>query len=83
VFGCDVCQEVCPWNAQPPASSDPAWQPRPAWDMRSTSELAEMSDDELRRAMRGSAMSRAKVSGLRRNIAGALSRGGPPETALE
>jgi len=83
VYGCDICQEVCPWNAHPPASSDPAWQPRPAWDMRSTSELAAMSDDELREAMRGSAMSRAKVSGLRRNIAVALSRGWPPETALE
>ena len=83
VYGCDVCQEVCPWNAAPPASSDPAWQPRPAWDRRSTSDLAAMNDDELRRAMRGSAMARAKVSGLRRNIAGALSRGRSPETAIE
>jgi epoxyqueuosine reductase len=76
VYGCDICQEVCPWNAAPPASSDPAWQPRPAWDMRSTSELAAMSDDELRRAMRGSAMSRAKVSGLRRNILAAQKASG-------
>ena len=68
VYGCDVCQEVCPWNAAAPTSPDPAWQPRPAWDMRSTSELAAMSDDELRRAMRGSAMQRAKLDGLRRNI---------------
>jgi epoxyqueuosine reductase len=76
VYGCDICQEVCPWNAHPPASSDPAWQPRPAWDMRSTSELAAMSDDELREAMRGSAMSRARVSGLRRNIRAAQKNGG-------
>src|SRR6185369_6602335 len=32
VYGCDVCQEVCPWNAAPPVSEDPAWQPRAAWD---------------------------------------------------
>src|SRR5215831_2017935 len=32
VYGCDVCQEVCPWNAVAPASGDPAWQPRRAWD---------------------------------------------------
>ena len=68
VYGCDVCQEVCPWNAAPPRSSDPAWQPRPAWDMRTTRELAQMSDGDLAAAMRGSAMSRAKMAGLRRNV---------------
>jgi epoxyqueuosine reductase len=68
VYGCDVCQEVCPWNAAPPKSADPAWQPRAAWDMRTLPDLARMSDDELAAAMRGSAMQRAKVSGLRRNL---------------
>ena len=72
VYGCDVCQEVCPWNAAPPVSQDPAWQPRPAWDRRTASDLAAMSDDELRRAMRGSALRRTKVSGLRRNLSVAL-----------
>lgn len=69
VYGCDVCQEVCPWNAVAPTSSDPAWQPRPAWHMRSVVELQQMSDAELRAATKASAMQRAKASGLRRNFA--------------
>ena len=68
VYGCDVCQEVCPWNAMPPVSADPAWQPRAAWDIVSVDELAARSDEELRMAMRGSAMRRTKVAGLRRNL---------------
>jgi len=73
VYGCDICQEVCPWNAVSPRSEDPAWQPRPAWDGADVRSLAGRSDDELAEAMRGSAMRRAKVQGLRRNIAIALS----------
>ena len=68
VYGCDICQEVCPWNAVPAVSEDPAWQPREAWDGVSVAELAGRSDEELRAAMRGSAMLRTKVSGLRRNL---------------
>ena len=68
VYGCDVCQEVCPWNAMPPVSDDPAWQPRQAWDGATVRELASRSDDELRGAMRKSAMRRTKVAGLRRNL---------------
>ena len=79
VYGCDICQEVCPWNAAPPKSTDPAWQPRPVWDRTSLAALAHTSDDELREAMRRSPMRRTKVSGLRRNIAVALENadGGP------
>ena len=52
-----------------PASSDPAWQPRTAWDSPRLDDLLQMSDAELRSAVKGSAMSRAKPAGLRRNIA--------------
>ncbi len=72
VYGCDVCQEVCPWNASAPVSSDPAWQPRPAWDQPALRELQQRSDDELETELRGSPMDRAGVGGLRRNLAQAL-----------
>ena len=75
VYGCDVCQEVCPWNAAPAVSGDPAWQPRAAWDGAGLQELSSRSDDELRAAMRGSAMRRTKIAGLRRNLAEALRAG--------
>ena len=72
VYGCDICQEVCPWNAAPAVSSDPAWRPRAAWDEVDLPALSQRTDDELRAAMRGSAMRRTKVAGLRRNVGVAM-----------
>jgi epoxyqueuosine reductase len=72
VYGCDICQEVCPWNQMAPISSDPAWQPRPPWDAPALETLDAMSDDEMTGALAGSAMRRAKADGLRRNIRVAL-----------
>jgi epoxyqueuosine reductase len=69
VYGCDVCQEVCPWNAAAPVSSDARWQPRPAWRLASLVDLDAMSDEALRAALDGSSMKRAKLEGLRRNLA--------------
>jgi len=68
IYGCDVCQEVCPWNAIAPHSADPAWQPRPVWDGVSIAALETASDAELAEALKGSAMRRAKAQGLRRNL---------------
>lgn len=72
VYGCDICQEVCPWNQLAPISTDPAWQPRPSWDGRGLEALEAMSDDEMTRALAGSSMRRARAEGLRRNIRVAL-----------
>jgi epoxyqueuosine reductase len=69
VYGCDICQEVCPWNAVAPRSDDPAWQPRAVWDLPTTAFLTELSEGDLRLAVHGSAMRRAKREGLRRNFA--------------
>jgi epoxyqueuosine reductase len=79
VYGCDICQEVCPWNAVPPRSDDPAWQPRDAWDGVDLEALASATDGQLALALRGSAMRRTKMAGLRRNVAAALeNRAGRP-----
>jgi epoxyqueuosine reductase len=72
VYGCDICQEVCPWNHAPPVSADPAWRRRPVFDHAGIRDLAAMSDDDLRAAVKGSAMKRAKIAGLRRNLDVAL-----------
>jgi epoxyqueuosine reductase len=80
VYGCDICQEVCPWNAVAPRSDDPAWQPRKAWDRVDLLTLAQRRDDELARALSGSPMQRTKVQGLRRNIALALENAETSET---
>jgi epoxyqueuosine reductase len=68
VYGCDVCQEVCPWNQLAPVSEDPAWRPRPVWDRPSLGDLAALDDAELARALEDSAMGRAKPAMIRRNV---------------
>ena len=73
VYGCDICQEVCPWNAIAPTSDAQEWQPRSAWDRVDLLTLAGRSEEELTGALRGSAMRRTKIHGLRRNVAIALS----------
>jgi epoxyqueuosine reductase len=72
VYGCDVCQDVCPSNQSAPASEDPAWQPRAGLDHPRIIDLCRRTDAELADLTRGTAMTRASVTALRRNIAVAL-----------
>lgn len=81
VYGCDICQEVCPWNMRPVVSTRSEWLPRPAFDRPRLAELWRASDEQLRQSLKGSAMSRAKLVGLRRNIAVAIGNGGRAEDA--
>ncbi len=79
VFGCDICQDVCPWNRKASASSAPEFEPRPGLVNPALAWLAEMSAEEFREAFRGSPIRRAKRSGLRRNTAVAMGNSGNKE----
>jgi epoxyqueuosine reductase len=76
VYGCDICQDVCPWNHTPLATGRQEWQPRPELDRASLESLWKRSDAELQHMLDDSAMSRARLVGLRRNLAVALGNAG-------
>jgi epoxyqueuosine reductase len=81
VFGCDVCQDVCPWNLAPLATLDPAWQPRAGRAQTNASALWQRSDFELHNLVEGSAMTRTTLSRLRRNLAVVLGNSNDPRAA--
>jgi epoxyqueuosine reductase len=67
IFGCDICQDVCPWNRKAPATSAPEFQPRAGLVNPALDWLAEMQTEEFREVFRASPIRRAKLTGLRRN----------------
>jgi epoxyqueuosine reductase len=79
VFGCDICQDVCPWNRKAPASSAAEWQPRPELVNPALDWLAELSAESFRAQFRHTPISRAKRSGLRRNAIVAMGNSGSGE----
>jgi len=82
-YGCDICQDVCPYNNSPTTASSPdtAWQPREGLSAPRLLDLWQRTDDELRALLKGSAMKRAGVRRLRRNLAVAIGNGGNPDAA--
>ena len=74
MFGCDVCQEVCPWNRQAPVSQEQAFEPRhfapPLED------LARLTEGEFRAMFHGRPIQRAKYAGFLRNVAVAMGNSG-------
>lgn len=76
VFGCDICQDVCPWNRKAPATGAAEFQPREGLVNPALEWLAGMTDEEFREKFRGSAIRRAKRSGLRRNAVIAMGNSG-------
>jgi epoxyqueuosine reductase len=75
LWGCDICQDVCPWNLAAHVTDDPVWQ-GPVRDGRSAAELWEQSDDELHEMIKGSAITYVPLSRLRRNLATILGNSG-------
>jgi len=76
VFGCDICQDVCPWNRKAPTIPAPEFQPRPGLVNPALAWLAQISVEQFRETFRGSPIRRTKRSGLRRNAAIAMGNSG-------
>ncbi|MCU1261589.1 MAG: hypothetical protein JWO80_4474 [Bryobacterales bacterium] len=70
VFGCDICQDVCPWNSRAPVSTEPAFAA--AHFAPPLEELAALSETEFRDIFRSTPVSRARYSGFLRNVAVAM-----------
>ena len=78
IFGCDICQDVCPWNRRAPVSGAPEFAPRENLVNPALEWLAAMDEDEFRQTFRRSPVKRAKYNGLRRNLAIAMGNSGDP-----
>ncbi len=71
LFGCDICQDVCPWNRRAPVTAEPAFQARNACPP-----LAEMGEEEFRERFRKTPVARTKREGFNRNVRVALENRG-------
>jgi epoxyqueuosine reductase len=76
LFGCDVCQEVCPWNIAPVKIVDPSWSSRQELNLAALVDLWRRTDEELAAFIGDTAMTRAGVKALRKNLAVALGKSG-------
>ncbi|MGI9074526.1 MAG: tRNA epoxyqueuosine(34) reductase QueG [Bryobacteraceae bacterium] len=76
VFGCDICQDVCPWNGRASVSGDATFEP--SQFAPPLGELAELTEEEFRRVFRKTAVWRTKYVGFLRNVAIAMGNAGDP-----
>ena len=68
MFGCDICQDVCPWNRFSKAHSEPLFNPHPELLSMSKKDWEEITEDVFKKIFKDSAVKRTKFSGLKRNI---------------
>ena len=78
VFGCDICQEVCPWNRRAPVSNKEEFEPREGLVNPALAWLAELSPETFGEKFRRSPLKRARRNGLRRNALIAIGNSGNP-----
>jgi epoxyqueuosine reductase len=76
VFGCDICQDVCPWNRKALIGADPELEPRPELVNPALEALAALDEQAFERAFNGSPVHRAGFLGFRRNLAIAMANTG-------
>lgn len=67
LYGCDICQDVCPWNRFEQLTNESRFQPREGNVNAPLSQVVDLKQDDYAQRFRGSAMKRAKLSGLQRN----------------
>jgi epoxyqueuosine reductase len=73
IFGCDICQEVCPWNLKfSQKSREPLFAPRSEIVKRNSEKWSRLTEEEFHRIFRKSPVKRAKFAGLKRNIQSTL-----------
>lgn len=72
IYGCDVCQDVCPWNRFQEPSNERRFEPRNQETSLDLAMIADLTHEEYLDRFRGSPMKRAKLSGLKRNAAALL-----------
>ena len=68
IFGCDVCQDVCPWNRFSKSHKEPLFNPHPDLLSMSRNDWEEITEDIFKKVFKNSAVKRTKYSGLKRNI---------------
>jgi epoxyqueuosine reductase len=76
IFGCDICQDVCPWNKFSRVSDEERFAPRPGLASTELREWAEIDLEEFRRLFKNSPVKRTKFEGFQRNVRAALQAAG-------
>ncbi|KAB2960097.1 MAG: tRNA epoxyqueuosine(34) reductase QueG [Candidatus Methylomirabilis oxygeniifera] len=80
IFGCDICQEVCPYNINIGVSAEPTFQPREGLHAPELIPLLALDDEQFRSRFKGSPLKRSKRRGVLRNVAVALGNLGSKES---
>jgi epoxyqueuosine reductase len=68
IFGCDICQDVCPWNKFSKPHQEPRFNPSEALQNMQTNDWEDLTEDVFQKVFKDSPLKRAKFEGLKRNI---------------